>query len=201
MTWLPRRLAPSTVTASMDRRRASSPTRVAAPPHRRSIGSTARPRRLAGRVHHEHLRPDEHAHLHDAQEEQRDEGQHEHRLDRGLAGRAARSGPVSLRSTQDMRRARQASPRRGQAHVFRSCLAALGGPLGPRLASLDSYFGRVDHRVEQLGELAGLRGPGDEDQRDRGRTEEHERVLGGGLAAVIAADAARTAGWQRRDSA
>ena len=33
---------------------------------------------------------------------------------------------------------RRASTRRGQAHVSRSCLAALGGPLGPRLASLDS---------------------------------------------------------------
>src|SRR5437660_963096 len=34
--------------------------------------------------------------------------------------------------------ARRALRLRGQAHVLRSCLAALGGPLGPRLASLDS---------------------------------------------------------------
>src|SRR4051794_7520584 len=39
-----------------------------------------------------------------------------------------------------------ASALRGQAHAFRSCLAALGGPLGPRLAALDSV-GAAELRV------------------------------------------------------
>ena len=119
---------------------------------RSSIGIDGRgPRRLAGRVRHQYLRPHEHTHLHDREEQQDDEGQHECGLDRRLTTWIA-SRPAGAA------RARRSQLRQ---HV-------------------------IDHRVEQLGDLAGLRRPRDEDQRDRGRAEQHQRVLGSGLAAVIA---------------
>ena len=67
------------------------------------------------------------------------------------------------------------------------CLPALVLPRrrAPRARSRDLVEDPVDHAVEQAGDLVGLGGPGDEEQGDAGRAEQHEGVLGGRLAPVV----------------
>src|SRR4051794_12885626 len=72
--------------------------------------------------------------------------------------RAATRATISRRRTTErvgrVRRGRMAGPlvvERGQAHASRSCLASLGGPLGPRLASLGSGQGVGERIRERIG--------------------------------------------------
>src|SRR5205085_9589765 len=43
----------------------------------------------------------------------------------------------------------------------------------------------VDDRVEQLADEVGVRGPAHDEQRHRGGAQQHERVLGRGLASLV----------------
>ena len=95
---------------------------------------------------------------------------------RALAGRRGRPAPGRRRPGRPARRAgcRAARP---AARAPARRWPAPARPAGHRCPR------GVEHRLEQLADPAGLGGPGEEEQRDGGRAEQHEGVLGGRLAA------------------